>query len=616
MHISSQALFTAIKEDPKQAKALIKATLTPDIQTSKDEINPKQIVQKATQNANQTLDKIFSSLSKGEISKNQAILQVQKNPIFKSNTTAVSDMKSLINLVQKEPKLSKFLQPLKDFVKHISLIDAKDIKSQINKSGIGLEAKLAAQTKPPLLPLEIKDALKQIIDLKPFSEDKNLLKDIKTLQNLAKTVLENREVFKQDIKNFRQEVANSIKNIPNTPLKIENILNILDKIDTIVKKLDIKNFTQTLTNPKAENLPQDSLDKTQNIQKQNIPNDAKVDIKTYESVKNQQVKTEDTLKQSLKLHENSSNLKPQESIKNETTSTQNVKLATDIKFIDAIKRVLQDIKIQINSSKIELEVQNQIKSTIKEVQILLKEQTPQIQTITQQPQVLQLPTIKQSFETLNLQDKIKMLTSRIKQSLELENRGVFENFKGHKTLKHTLNTLDKNLSNLPYKQSNELENSLKHDIKQTLNHLKDSSIKDISNLSNKIITNIEANQLLSFANNSINTYIPYAWESLKEGNIAFKKGKDDTFFCQLDLNLKVYGRVNMMLMLTNDSYISVSIGAEKEILTQKVQEHLKELKQAFLKIGITPLYIKFKPFKDESEYNSDEWSKFSMNIKV
>lgn len=596
MQISVQSLFNAIKEDPKNAKALIKSASTPDIKTSTTQHTKSSVTQNTTQNTTQnavqnatkTLDNVLLSLSKGQISKNQALSEVNSNPAFKSNTTTSSDMKSLLTLVQKEPTLSRFEQPLKDFVKHIASVDGENLKTQVDKSGVGFEAKLASQTKKPILPLEIKNVLKESIIQKSVSFDEAPTKQTDSLQNSAKNLLQKENVFKEDMKFFRNELRENIKNLPQIPPKIEASLKVLDRLEDVLKKLDF---------PKEVQKGSENVDT-----KVNTKQDIKLDIKQDVS---------QNIKQEVKL-DTKFDIKPD--VKgNPLIDTKN-----SIKFTDNVKQILQDIKIQTPSLKLDFNVSQEVKVLIKEIENLTKElDKAQIQTTQpQQSQTLQLPQIQPVEQDLNLQDKIKMLTSRMRQSIEIESKMHMDTFAKQKNLNRTLDTVDKNMQNFPTKSQNDDQNVIKNDIKHTLNHLKEAPQKDISNLSSKILTNIESNQLISYVNNTINTYIPYVWDGLKEGSVAFKNGKDDSFFCQVDLNLKVYGRVNMMLMLTNDNYISISISAEKEILSDKVSENLPQLKQALNKTGLVPLSINMKPFNQQNEYGEDGWSRYNMDLKA
>ncbi len=685
MQVLNQALINAIKENPKQAKELIKSSVldiksdTKSIENlSKDviarDIQEKNIDVKNLQTATKALDKLFSLVSKNEITKPQALLQIQKNPIFKPNEPIVSNIKELVKLVQKEPKLSKFVKPLEDFAKHISNVDAKNLKSQVKLSGVGFESKISSFVKEPKLPMPIKEALKQLIDeknlQKPQEQKHQILpqnlseKKIKNLVKNISNVLQKKEVFKQDIKEIRVNIVEALKDLPKISKANEAGFKIIHKLEQISEKLEMKNSEVKVKNPEAK--PQIKSDIKEPI-KEVLKTDAKVETK-IENPKN----TQNPQDIKLKIQEKNEPLKPSVQIKLPTQDdnvkiknnpdtqykdlhvkqtvnmnmqnkdnavnvikevqttvqkneiTQNPTVVTRdiesekrplVKVAKEIKLVLEDIKqnIQEKTSKLPSSNVQEAKTIIKEIENLVKiyEQSVQVAT-TKTPSL----NIKAIPENLNIEEKIKVLTSRIKQGIELEQKGSFELNEGKKILKNSIKTIDKHISNLPHEQSKFSKQEIESDIKQTLMKLKESPTKEISNMSNKILTNIETNQFISFANNSINTYVPYIWEGLKEGSISFKSGKDESFFCQIDLDLKVYGKVNVMIMLTNDSYISINLSAQMQSLKDKLDENILELKKALNKVGLLPLHVNVKPYEPTSAYEKNAHNQYSMNVRI
>lgn len=542
MQISAQALFSAIKEDPKQAKALIKSASIPDITAAKS----TQIAQQSLQSANKALDNLFSRVTNGTISKSEAVKLVQNSSIFKSDTPSTSDLKQIVALAQKEPKLSKFLSPIKDFLKDVSTSNADNLKSQVSKSGIGLEAKLNAQATPSKLPENIKTILN---DFASLDELKSLPAKDKVL-NLIKNITTSKDVFKQDLNELKSAINEFAKNLKLPNQDTQKLLATFDKIEEILQK-----------NPK-----------TQLSTKQESINQIIKDLNTQLSTIQKQLPN--LPKQSLEL-------------------LQNI-----IKDIQVLSKSIEQTPISSDEKQILQTIFGTQNSTIN------------IQANTQ---------TAQNTANLTTNDKLKMLSAKLKQSIELIDKQSLHVNKSINSGKEVLKELNRTI--LPSKTSAQ-SNPITQDIKNSLSHIKEltssqntSNTKEIHNLATKTLTTIEANQLISYANNSISTYMPYIWDGLSEGNVSFKQGKDESFFCQIDLEFKVYGRVNMMLMLTNDSYISMSISTEKESLSEKIKKSLPELKKALNSAGLIALHVKMKPFDDSKKYD-DNWGDFSMNLKV
>ncbi len=531
MQISAQNLLASIKDNPAQAEKIIKNSLEL-IGTIKGS------EQKNLEQINKLLDKLFLKLSKGDISKAETVKTIQKSPVFKSNSQPIADLKELITLASKEPKLSKFLAPLKSFLKDISSSNANTLKTQVQNSGIGLEAKLQKQSIEPKLPHILNQKLKTILENKPHQDilkQKDIPKLIKTLLSKEKSFIEDLKPLKEALNDVLKEIKPPQKEIPKA---IENLKNI--QILSTKEKVQINSF----------------------------------DVKTI-------------VKQ----------------------------LKKDISFLQNTLKTIPNLTIK-----------EQVLNLIKDMQSLIKtlqteqtSQAPQMTNALQNTQTVQTIQTQlsqtQPSQNLTTQEKLKLLSNKLELSLKILKPKALEHVKQTNTIKQTLNQL--NQTKLPSTQTNSIAQDIKNSL---LNIEKHSSQKDsanlekINNLSTKTLANIEANQLLSYANNSISTNIPYLWEGLREGRIAFKKGQEDSFFCQIDLEFKVYGRVNLMLMLNHENYVTMSIGAEKEEFENKIKENLNELKKSFSKQGIS-LQTSIKPFKNESKYQ-DGFSEFNMDLKA
>lgn len=110
-----------------------------------------------------------------------------------------------------------------------------------------------------------------------------------------------------------------------------------------------------------------------------------------------------------------------------------------------------------------------------------------------------------------------------------------------KTLEHKLNLSIKDLAQIKPKTEQDIAESLHHDVKSTLlqisNLAKNEGNEAVYNQANRLLAQIELNQLMSLANDSINTYLPFSWEDLDDSKIMFRRGKKDKFLLKSNLNL-------------------------------------------------------------------------------
>lgn len=102
--------------------------------------------------------------------------------------------------------------------------------------------------------------------------------------------------------------------------------------------------------------------------------------------------------------------------------------------------------------------------------------------------------------------------------------------------------------------------------------------------------------------------------------MMMKQTKEDAFHCQIDLDLEQYGKLNMMLLLSGENSIDMTIATQKSELRDKVSEHVSDLKKALNEVGIITQSVRLIEYKEESvkkkEYFSDDTLNFGINITV
>jgi len=108
----------------------------------------------------------------------------------------------------------------------------------------------------------------------------------------------------------------------------------------------------------------------------------------------------------------------------------------------------------------------------------------------------------------------------------------------------------------------------------------------------KLLLQIDYYQLLSHLSNSSSLYLPFAWESLEEGNINIKKDKNSAFYCDIDLKLKEYGELKLKLALYEENQINIHIYSQSTEFKEIVRQNIASLRSALIESQITPREIR------------------------
>lgn len=148
----------------------------------------------------------------------------------------------------------------------------------------------------------------------------------------------------------------------------------------------------------------------------------------------------------------------------------------------------------------------------------------------------------------------------------------------------------KDLQNIRLKNVQDVSYEIQNDIKSTLlqvaSQAKAENNDAIYNQANRLLAQIEMNQLMSLANDSINTYLPFSWEDLNESKIIFRRGKKDKFFAQIKLKFAKLGDLEILVSLNNEKYIDINIMAENKEFRKMIYENAHELKRNINKAGL------------------------------
>lgn len=145
----------------------------------------------------------------------------------------------------------------------------------------------------------------------------------------------------------------------------------------------------------------------------------------------------------------------------------------------------------------------------------------------------------------------------------------------------------------------QLDEHLSHDVKSQLMQLSDD-IKalstpvsnDVQTQIDKLITHIDYHQLLSHLDGSSTLYFPFSWDMLEEGSLSFKKREEKKFYCEVHLQLKEYGKIDLMMALYEGNQLEIQAHTETSEFKKRIQEHLSTLRTLLTQAGINPRAIR------------------------
>ncbi len=574
------------------------------------------------------LPKSFHSLISTIKSLSSEKLNTQIAQLANANLSPKDTLKELKNIISSNKNENKQILNQSSFKALLNLSSKlENFKNYI--------AKNPSHTQEKILPIASKIA-KELSAIKndffkALNRPENLMiKDTKLLkqsawafeklENTLKNILGDHFPKTPQKESILESLLNSKENIKNEPIKNENI-----KEDAKTQKEDIiKHDEYTEEESPNSNIKKGESEEkpTQTPKKENVLDDNDVDVKQdIKKETNLESQEDFHLKEDQNLDSKMENRKDNtQDSKNKTEENQaenNTKNSTSNQ--DKIKDEKQE-KIKENIAKenpkfYETKTENKTSANThnpsnnpSNTQNTNNPQnTQQLNNQTTQNIIKNQEFIKQnivknlafSVENLDLeqvQDLSKSLSNlsrKLNESLkELEphTQNAKLNQAELKTLEHKLNLSIKDLAQIKPKTEQDIAESLHHDVKSTLlqisNLAKNEGNEAVYNQANRLLAQIELNQLMSLANDSINTYLPFSWEDLDDSKIMFRRGKKDKFFAQIKLEFAKLGDLEILISLNNEKYIDINIMAENVEFRKTIYENAHELKRNINKAGL------------------------------
>lgn len=626
---------TNLKDNPKEALAqALKQNLGLSKDASSEEMLAKFVQNETGTKLKELVNKLLDQIN-AQKNPDSPVLKQGKNLNLAPNFA--NELKTLSTELAKSDTFTQVLDRLNQILKPASEIKNNNLAPLFKNSGVFLEAKLKDALNEELLPKSFHSLLSTIKGLSSEKLSVQIAQLANTNLNPKDTLKELKNIINSS-KNENKQILNesSFKALLNLSSKLENFKNYIsknpshaqEKITPIANKI-LKELNSIKNDFfKALNKPENLMIKDPNILKQTATAFEKLENTLKNILGNQASKIQD--KENIKEEQLNHNTKNQDEEKHIKVSKEET-LADDAKT-----NIKQDVKNEENLPKKEVNA-NLDSSTktheenIKENPKFYKTKTESKTSINTNPntnntqnlnnsqniqsnnnQTMQNIFKNQEFikqnivknlafnvENLDLEQvqdlskNLSNLSRRLNESLkELEpyTQNAKFNQAELKNLEHKLNLSTKDLAQIKPKTEQDIAESLHHDVKSTLlqisNLAKNEGNEAVYNQANRLLAQIEINQLMSLANDSINTYLPFSWDDLNDSKIMFRRGKKDKFFAQIKLEFAKLGDLEILISLNNEKYIDINIMVENIEFRKTIYENAHELKRNINKAGL------------------------------
>ncbi|EFU69016.1 conserved hypothetical protein [Aliarcobacter butzleri JV22] len=516
-----------------------------DVLKEADSKNLEQMVKSSTSStsASTILKELFTSLKDGTKSNSTIENMLKNSATFKELGNVSTNLSSLVDELSTDENLQKFKPVLENFLKDVKNIDANALKEQIKNSGIFLESKLSQTPNSKL-----ENVLTQL---------QNLVKDINTPQ--AKQVNE-----------LIDKLLQNIKTQTNTNTQITQNQTATNEFTN-----NLKTLTSSLQNLN------NSLNPTQTQNLSNLANQLK-------SLINEGTLVESKIENSRNLTDKTTNLT------NNTTLKDSINLQT--------KELLTQIKNDIIQNPNMIQNKNilpMIDNLLKMDNLFSKNDTIQ-NFLANSNSSGNLSTF-----TSNFASNLSPLLTTLKESLESLNPNN-THLQNHLT--KLVDKVEHIIQDLATTPNGKLDTKVSEDMKTVLLQMQDELASktdpkslEVAKQVDRLLTQIDLHQLTSLVSNSNYVYLPFFWEMLEDGSIEMKQKDEEKFFCQINLTLKDFGKVDLMLGLYDKNKLDLTIYAQREHFKTAIRENMQQLKIALNSVDLIPVNVKLLDMKEDNK---------------
>ena len=597
-------------KDGSQRVTSTKDTTTKDA-TSKPLFDKQEILGEKQSLIEQKLgeltNKLLSGLKSGEQGPNMPrLLQVAPN--------LASDVRELLKALDGNEKLATFKEALAKFIKPIETLSPQGVAQGIKDSGIMLEAKIAQSLEAQSLPSKIKELLSQMKN----TQNQGLKESFLKLPNGsdAKKSISDLETLLKEQKKLNQETINSspFKALDKASNALENAAKYLDKLSNLGKNLSLKTAANLLSRIESS---------IQNAQKSaNNYNLNSATLKDARAIREQINASANELQNALNLLKNKDSNFKAFLTRYDPNNKQNATLKEALSKQNEPKANHIRINIQTSNTGSTPHSSSLNTNSAQNSSLSQNSSFSQNATLTQEQNSFKNINLSQFKEatssevnTPNLQGKItelaRTLTS-LKNTLSPELASAKSALEEIKSLARLSKSAAKSIGAIKPNNAEQALKELQSDMKSVLLNLKEStqnqsSTQNIHTAAQRLLTQIEIHQLASFAQNSLQTYLPYHWDELNSSNLSFKRGNKDKFYARIELSFVKFGEIGIVLGLAENKFLDVSIQTGNDGFKELILSETKSLKRALNELGlvVNNFFVASKGGKSAYEHYGD-----------
>ncbi|MCI6298267.1 MAG: hypothetical protein MR582_01280, partial [Campylobacter sp.] len=606
-------------KDGSQRVTSTKDTATKDA-TSKPLFDKQEILGEKQSLIEQKLgeltNKLLSGLKSGEQGPNMPrLLQVAPN--------LASDVRELLKALEGNEKLATFKEALAKFIKPIENLSPQGVAQGIKDSGIMLEAKIAQSLEAQSLPSKIKELLSQMKN----TQNQGLKESFLKLPNDsdAKKSISDLESLLKEQKKLNQEAINSssFKALDKASNALENAAKYLDKLSNLGKNLSLKTAANLLSRIESS---------IQNAQKSaNNYNLNSATLKDARAIREQINASANELQNALNLLKNKDSNFKAFLTRYDPNNKQNATLKEALSKQNEPKANHIRINIQTSNTGSTPHSSSLNANSAQNASLSQNSSFSQNSTLTQEQNSFKNINLSQFKEatssevnTPNLQGKItelaRTLTS-LKNTLSQELASAKSALEEINSLARLAKSAAKSIGAIKPNNAEQALKELQSDMKSVLLNLKEStqnqsSTQNIHTAAQRLLTQIEIHQLASFAQNSLQTYLPYHWDELNSSNLSFKRGNKDKFYARIELSFVKFGEIGIVLGLAENKFLDVSIQTGNDGFKELILSETKSLKRALNELGLVVNNFFVASKGGKSAYEQFEDIDLGYNIKA
>ena len=595
----------------------------------------QSMVQNKTASPGDVLKNLFDQAKDGTKSNTNIESMLKNSSLFKDLGSFSSSTSTLLNQIDDDSNLSKFKPLLENFLKNINSLDENTLKEQLGKSGVFLESKIAQNSsQTSALPKNLENILNQI---------QNIVKDLNTPQAkevsslISKLIQANSQTTNTDQLTNVKTLVSTLQNLSSTLTDkgVEGLSNLTKQLSTMIdkgslveSKMQNSQTNQTLDNKSVLNNQTKEL--LTQIKSEILTNNPQNQTKNLLNQIDTLIKSNDLFSKNDKLIEpkallnqliNSSEIKEASTLnKNISSLVLNLKnIASDIttleqkvtnsqsiindksSLIDNLKQNISQLKLELsNMPNVDSKAANQMISKLENLQSIfskIENPTPGFQN-----------TISSNISTFNSNFASNLNTLLMSMKEDITNLSTNQNNNAQNNLLKAIDKIevilqDNTLKNEPKSISNDMKSVLLQ-MQDELSSKTDAKTQELFKQVDKMLTQIDYHQLLSHTGNSNSVYVPFLWDMLEDGTIDMKKVDEEKFYCQINLTLKDFGKVDLMMAMYDKNKIDLTIHAQREHFKTAVKDNLQNLKKALNDVDLIPVNIKLLDLKEENEKTS------------